>query len=83
VRAEAEADELRKSGKASDAIRRDLTAKVAQLKKEASASAVEVGSLSQMVEELRDTISNLKKELSLYKLQSGQLISQLEKDSSR
>ena len=40
-------------------------------------------SLSQMVEELRNTISNLKKELSMYKLQSGKLIGQLEQQCDR
>ena len=42
-----------------------------------------MGTLSQMVEELRDTISKLKKELSMYKLQSGKLISQLEQQGGR
>ena len=44
----------------SDAIRRGLEEKVAQLEKEASASNTKMGTLSQMVEELRNTISNLK-----------------------
>ena len=67
----------------SDAIRRDLEERIAQLKKEASASNTKMGTLSQMVEELRDTISKLKKELSMYKLQSGKLISQLEQQGDR
>jgi len=67
----------------SDAIRRGLEEKVAQLEKEASASNTKMGTLSQMVEELRNTISNLKKELSMYKLQSGKLIGQLEQQCDR
>ena len=67
----------------SDAIRRGLEEKVAQLEKEASASNTKMGTLSQMVEELRNTISNLKKELSMCKLQSGKLISQLEQQCDR
>ena len=81
--AEAEAKELRQSVEVSDAIRRGLEEKVAQLEKEASASNTKMGTLSQMVEELRSTISNLKKELSMYKLQSGKLISQLEQQCDR
>ena len=52
------------------------------VEKEASASNTKMGTLSQMVEELRNT-SNLKKELSMYKLQSGKLISQLEQQCDR